>query len=732
MATRLGDFLRSRREELKLSIQDIESGMPITANTIGQIERGEIEIPSESVLEGFTRVLQVSISQLRNLLPSDAMPRESVAVNKDFIDGYFEVLELEAPHGFLMAQGKKTAIARTEPLETGKSYLIVSAGEAFGVAKLEEPAQIKTKQFDAEEWQSQHRITQRERRQWWPDSEAFYVYRLKEWKPFEGIKLYEDGEVIDEPRLTPEQWQIVSIAKELPKQITLIDNAVSVTDQKTFIFDRSINPQSVESVLRAGYDLDYIVNEKVIDESIPIYSLALVRNPRMRPTKKSKKQEGEDMPYEIERRDNEFCVIKTEDGESAGCHETREEAEAQLAALRINVEEGESAAHTDKPKKRKPKKKELITNDVDPDTDIDDPEKAKKTGFVEGLRNVAKSIGDFLKAAETEEKEVKLFVNEVGIAQKEVNGELWHFTWSTNAFEDREGEIFSTKGLEDYVVNNESNQDKGYFNLWHINEEDGNFNTDFAKKEWQGVIGRFLVEAGPYLDDTKGKAAKKFFKRYGSGHPEIAPEGWGCSPEYKYLPEERMTGTYNTIWITRTSTLSKFAAANIWTEARQLGGTKMALSDQQKKAAIEMFGDEFVGQMIQEAESKTTELEQAGVAHKAKESEEKTEQPELQQVNINMEELAAEVGKQFTANLDPIAEAMATMATELKELKEWKERQEKEKEVKDLTESPRYVFNMTRASESESSIVTEDDDLKGQKPRETQGKANDPWSQIFK
>ncbi|MHA1942359.1 MAG: hypothetical protein ACW97P_11670, partial [Candidatus Hodarchaeales archaeon] len=127
---------------------------------------------------------------------------------------------------------------------------------------------------------------------------------------------------------------------------------------------------------------------------------------------------------------------------------------------------------------------------------------------------MSKSIASFLKSAEMEEKEASLFAGDVGIAQKTVNGELWHFTWSTNAFRDREGEIFSTKSLENYVSNNEINDNKGYFNLYHINEEDGNFNTDFARKKWQGVIGRFLVEAGPYLDNKKGQSAKKFFGEY--------------------------------------------------------------------------------------------------------------------------------------------------------------------------------------------------------------------------
>jgi hypothetical protein len=164
----------------------------------------------------------------------------------------------------------------------------------------------------------------------------------------------------------------------------------------------------------------------------------------------------------------------------------------------------------------------------------------------------------------------------------------------------------------------------------------------------------------------------------------------------------------------------------------------MALSDQQKKAAVEMFGDEFVSQMMQEAEDKTAELESAGVAHKGETESDKPKddqtQPEPQQVNIDidMEALAAEVGKQFSANLQPMAEAMTVMATELKELKEWKAKQEKEWGIKGQTETPRFVFEWKRASEDKATIVTEDDGLKNQKPQEANaGATSDPWLQVF-
>jgi hypothetical protein len=205
-----------------------------------------------------------------------------------------QVLELEPPHGFLMAQGKQTAIARGEPLDCDKAYLI---------------------EFDSDDWFDQHRVTQRERRQWWPDVETFYIYRVKGWKPFEGIKLYEDGKVVDEPRLTSEQWKIVSAAKELPKQIILLNDAVSVTDKQEFVIDLSVKCKELDSILSATYQTD-VREAKEADELIPLYSLALVRNPRMRVSKKNiveieaKQEEGEDMPFAIRQREDEYCVVK--------------------------------------------------------------------------------------------------------------------------------------------------------------------------------------------------------------------------------------------------------------------------------------------------------------------------------------------------------------------------------------------------------------------------------------
>ena len=48
------------------------------------------------------------------------------------------------------------------------------------------------------------------------------------------------------------------------------------------------------------------------------------------------------MPWHIEKRDDEFCVIKNDGGESEGCHDSEEKAKAQLAALYASERRGVS------------------------------------------------------------------------------------------------------------------------------------------------------------------------------------------------------------------------------------------------------------------------------------------------------------------------------------------------------------------------------------------------------
>ena len=237
-----------------------------------------------------------------------------------------------------------------------------------------------------------------------------------------------------------------------------------------------------------------------------------------------------------------------------------------------------------------------------------------RSAFLQKLRDAVDTLKELLRwgSYEEEEPEEPTFLDlfkqsEYGMAVKAVNGQPWMVTWSTNAFKDRQEEMFSTASLERYVAESEKADDRGTFDFWHIP------GTDFADKKWQGVIGRFLVEAGPFRDNKMGQAAKAFFEKHPRAHPSIAPEGWGCSPQFRYLPEDRKGGTYHWLWIMKTSVLPRAAAANVWTKGEVL---MAKLTEEQKAAAAAIFGEEFVNGLVEEGERRTKELEEAGVAHK--------------------------------------------------------------------------------------------------------------------
>ncbi len=322
------------------------------------------------------------------------------------------------------------------------------------------------------------------------------------------------------------------------------------------------------------------------------------------------------------------------------------------------------------------------------------------------------------------EEELAFDMIKGGIAVKMVGGEPWHLSWSSNSFEDRDGEIFSLNSLEQYVRENEENEVKGWFNLWHIPH------TDFAEKRYQAIIGKFLFEAGPYLKDAKGQSALTFFKQYSSGHPDIAPEGWGSSVEYKYLPEERKSKVYEWTWITRTSTLARGAAANVWTKSSQ---EEFIMNDEQKKAAVALFGEEFTNGLIAQGTTKTKELEDAGVAHKqatevaAVEAtpavvEEVAEVPTIPdatqlitdlaaQMMSNVNEALTPVLTQFQQQIAGLGEQVKTLGEELKALKG-------DQALKEKVELPRFTFDLIRASQAKGTAVPEGDSLKNQKPQE--------------
>ncbi|HUW08705.1 MAG TPA: 2'-5' RNA ligase family protein, partial [Anaerolineae bacterium] len=222
------------------------------------------------------------------------------------------------------------------------------------------------------------------------------------------------------------------------------------------------------------------------------------------------------------------------------------------------------------------------TGDTEPELEQKAGRRVKKP-MLERVKGALRTLAEFVGWAEYEDQQeggLDSFFkmdSDHGMTVKTIQGQPMMLTWTTNAFKDRQKEIFSTKCLEQYVLEAETKGDRGTYDLWHLP------GTDFAEVQWQGVIGRFLVEAGPFMDTPLGRKAKAFFTKFPDGHPKYAPEGWGSSPEFRYLPEERKAGTYNWIWLVRRAVLPRAAAANVWTRSMEV--STMAITKQQKDLA---------------------------------------------------------------------------------------------------------------------------------------------------
>ena len=191
---------------------------------------------------------------------------------------------------------------------------------------------------------------------------------------------------------------------------------------------------------------------------------------------------------------------------------------------------------------------------------------------------------------------------------KATDGRDWLLTWSTNGFEDRERETFRTKAIEDYVERHAADEVKGEYWFWHIP------GTKFADILWQAVVGRFLVEAGPFDDTPIGRKMAAFFGQHPASHPEIAPEGWGTSHGYYYVPHDRKDGIYDWFEKFETTVLPQSVASNQHSPRMEVL-TKM---NQEQASALEAIsGADLVEEVIETTEQRTEELEAKGVTFKS-------------------------------------------------------------------------------------------------------------------
>lgn len=193
---------------------------------------------------------------------------------------------------------------------------------------------------------------------------------------------------------------------------------------------------------------------------------------------------------------------------------------------------------------------------------------------------------------------------------KSIDGTPWIMLWSTNAFIDREKEIFETKAIDDFIERHKDDDVKGEVWFWHLP------GSKFADIKLQARVGRFLLEAAPFDDTEMGQAFKAFFEEYPSGHPLLAPHGWGQSHGYRFKRKDRVNGVYTAFEKHESTVLPWDIAANQHNPRPLFVKETGLMNEKQKEAFEKVFGPELTAQMVSLGETKTAELEATGVEYK--------------------------------------------------------------------------------------------------------------------
>jgi len=237
------------------------------------------------------------------------------------------------------------------------------------------------------------------------------------------------------------------------------------------------------------------------------------------------------------------------------------------------------------------------------------------------------------------------------------DGEDYWITRTSNAFQDREKEIFSTAALEDYVKQVDEgipagvkefleerglpSTDHGELWLWHIP------GSRIGKPRWKAMAGRFLVEIGTFDDTPLGRAAKELFREHG--------EDYRISHSYLYLPEDKESGVYSWLWKFETSPLPAGPEANPWTGIDVIAQEAKEMNEEKKQWLTETFGEELANGILAKADEDSKTLEELGINFKEAEDEEDAgEEGKKQEETIVMDKDS----KAFEMLVKAIAEAV--------------------------------------------------------------------------
>jgi hypothetical protein len=497
-------------------------------------------------------------------------------------------LYLVRPHGKMIKKGRKVSIAKASDIGIGnQQWIVVERTKALGLATLGSPEAVSIEEFDKRF--EEHRVTQRERQKWWDGKDELILYEVMEFEEFnpsrdveipDGVKsiipivnFKENGASVPEESLMTEQGKKVMVgAQSLEEMQNEISNAFRHSTVVEGLENTSNGASSYAWIAATYPHLGYLVAD----------------------------WEGEFYQVNFLKTDGDYTFASFNDWIPL---EKIEEWIVKVKGLKLQAE-----IDALEQKKNEEKAGRRIRGDK---VDILKTISEKFNGLMDTLKDLI-SFADY-----DDKKPQGLFkgkddgeILSMGIKTLELaDGRLGLVTWTTNAFKDREGEIFTTQSIEDLIDRYEDKEVKGDLKFWHIP------GSKFGDILWQGMSGRFLVEVGVFDDTPVGEAFKDVFVNYPDGHPEISPEGWGTSHGYLYKSDDREDGIYEWFDKEETSVLPASAAANPYNPKMEV----LNVNQKQKEALDKLLPADVVEAIETTGEGVTKTLEDQDVSFKSTE-----------------------------------------------------------------------------------------------------------------
>jgi len=555
----------------------------------------------------------------------------------------YKGLYLVAPHGRLVYDGIKTAIIkpRPEPVLTGH-WIIVSkedgTGWAFGEADIGAPTELSAYAF--KDYQHIHQVDETDRLRWWQNTEPLLMYPITKFTP------YEEPMQVEVP---PGTQTVMEEVKEAVKEEEPMDEKAAMPfAPRTRSWDRDAADGRIRSWAdakdkpNAKYGRGFMWVDKAHPELFGSYKFPFIDiiggEPHIVPKALSAilgRLPGSNIPESAKgairarveslqkrlgkKAEEDTCPecgaeVPLDEPECPACGAQMERALVATTATQLGQQIKES---TEEPQ-------------LDIKTDTEYTIKAgrrirqEKLTLLQQIVKKGEEVVNDLKGligwATGKEESVPIVEflsggkdvahHGAAFALKAKDGRPWWFQWTTNAFRDRESEIFTTKSIEDYVDRHSSDDIKGEFWFWHIP------GSKFADVRWQALIGRFLVQTGPFDDTTIGQAFKDFLVQHPDGYPDFAPNGWGTSHGYRYDARDREDGVYEQFEIKESTVLPWSKAANQFAPAPRIIQEVKEMNEEQRNALHGIFGEELTKTIEEEGEKLTKELEEEGVDFK--------------------------------------------------------------------------------------------------------------------